>query len=51
MLVLSAGHAMQVDARGQPITAPTVTLLATLEQAEILTLAGNKTYQLVLRNG
>lgn len=52
MLVLSAGQAMQPDARGQPITAPTVTLLATLEQAETLTLAGNEgRIQLVLRNG
>ncbi len=52
ILVLSAGHAMQPDARGQPISAPTVTLLVTPAQAEILTLAGNEgRVQLVLRNG
>jgi pilus assembly protein CpaB len=52
MLVLSAGTAMQPDARGQAIQAPTVTLLATPEQAETLTLANNEgRIQLVLRNG
>jgi pilus assembly protein CpaB len=52
ILVLSAGQAMQADARGQPISAPTVTLLVTPEQAETLTLAGNEgRIQLVLRNG
>lgn len=52
MLVLSAGQAMQADARGQPITAPTVTLLVTPDQAETLTLAGTEgRIQLVLRNG
>ena len=35
MLVLSAGTAIQADARGQAIQASTVTLLATPEQAEI----------------
>ncbi|MCL5744377.1 MAG: Flp pilus assembly protein CpaB [Acidobacteria bacterium] len=51
-LVLSAGQAMQADARGQPISAPTVTLLVTPEQAETITLAGNEgRIQLVLRNG
>jgi len=52
ILVLSAGQVMQADARGQPITAPTVTLLVTPEQAETMTLAGNEgRVQLVLRNG
>jgi pilus assembly protein CpaB len=52
MVVLSAGTAMQSDAKGQAIPAPTVTLLATPEQAEILTLAnGEGRIQLVLRNG
>ncbi len=51
MLVLSAGTTIQPDARGQAIQAPTVTLLATPEQAETLTLAGNEgRLQLVLRN-
>ncbi len=52
MLVLSAGTAMQADAKGQAIQAATVTLLATPEQAETLTLANNEgRIQLVLRNG
>jgi|SRR5579871_2573005 len=52
MLVLSAGTAIQPDARGQAIQAATVTLLATPEQAETLTLANNEgRVQLVLRNG
>jgi pilus assembly protein CpaB len=52
ILVLSSGTTLQPDARGQPINAPTVTLLVTPEQAEILTLAGNEgKIQLVLRNG
>ena len=52
MLVLSAGQTIQPDGRGQAINTPTVTLLATPEQAEILTLAGNQgSIQLVLRNG
>jgi pilus assembly protein CpaB len=51
MLVLSAGQTMQPDARGQAMPAPTVTLLATPDQAELLTLAGNDgKIQLVLRN-
>lgn len=51
MLVLSAGQTIQPDARGQAIQTPTVTLLATPEQAEVLTLAGNEgRIQLVLRN-
>lgn len=52
ILVLSAGQTIQPDARGQAIQAPTVTLLATPEQAETLTLANNEGHiQLVLRNG
>ncbi|HUS06109.1 MAG TPA: Flp pilus assembly protein CpaB [Bryobacteraceae bacterium] len=52
MLVLSAGQTIQSDSRGQAIQTPTVTLLATPEQAELLTLAGNEgRIQLVLRNG
>jgi pilus assembly protein CpaB len=52
ILVLSAGQTIQADARGQAIQAPTVTLLATPEQAEILTLANSEgRIQLVLRNG
>ncbi|MBI3278396.1 MAG: Flp pilus assembly protein CpaB [Acidobacteria bacterium] len=52
ILVLSAGQTIQPDSRGQAINAPTVTLLVTPEQAEILTLAGNEgRIQLVLRNG
>src|SRR5579884_2348986 len=52
LTVLSAGTVIQPDAKGQAIPAPTVTLLATPEQAEILTLANNQgRLQLVLRNG
>lgn len=52
ILVLSAGQTIQPDAKGQAIQAPTVTLLATPEQAETLTLANNEGHiQLVLRNG
>jgi pilus assembly protein CpaB len=51
ILVLSAGQAIQPDARGGAMQAPTVTLLATPEQAETLTLAGaDGRIQLVLRN-
>src|SRR5579863_9580091 len=51
MLVLLAGTTLQPDARGQAIQAPTVTLLATPEQAETLTLANiDGRIQLVLRN-
>jgi pilus assembly protein CpaB len=51
VLVLSAGQTMQPDARGQAIQAPTVTLLATPEEAETLTLAGADGHiQLILRN-
>ncbi len=50
--VLSAGNTVQPDPRGQPINAPTVTLLVSPSQAEVLTLAGNEArIQLVLRNG
>jgi pilus assembly protein CpaB len=51
ILVLSAGQTIQADSRGQAINTPTVTLLVTPEQAEVLTLAGNEgRIQLVLRN-
>jgi len=51
ILVLSAGQTVQADARGQAINAPTVTMLVTPEQAEVITLAGNEgKIQLVLRN-
>ena len=51
VVVLSAGTAIQADARGQAIQAPTVTLLATPPDAELLTLAGSEgRIQLVLRN-
>jgi len=51
ILVLSAGHQIEPDARGNAINTPVVTLLVTPEQAEILTLAGNEgRIQLVLRN-
>jgi pilus assembly protein CpaB len=51
ILVLSAGQTIQPDARGQAIQTPTVTLLVTPQQAEILTLAGAEgRIQLVLRN-
>lgn len=49
--VLSAGQSVQVDPRGGAINAPSVTLLVTPEQAEMLTLAGNEAkIQLVLRS-
>lgn len=52
ILVLSAGTTIQADARGQAVNAPTVTLLVSPDQAEILTLAGNEgRIKLVLRNG
>jgi len=51
MLVLASAQTLQPDARGQAIQAPTVTLLATPEQAETLTLANiDGRIQLVLRN-
>lgn len=50
--VLSAGQTMTPDTRGAAINAPTVTLLVTPEQAEVITLAGTEgRIQLVLRNG
>lgn len=52
ILVLSAGKNIQTDATGKPVDAPSVTVLATPAQAEVLTLAGNTgRIQLVLRNG
>ena len=49
--VLSAGQNMQKDAEGKPVSVPTVNLLVTPEQAEILNLASTDTrIQLVLRN-
>jgi pilus assembly protein CpaB len=51
VLVLSAGQAMQADARGSPVSVATVTLLVTPTDAETLTLAnGEGRIQLVLRN-
>ncbi len=51
MLVLSSGTTLQPDARGQAINSPNVTLLATPEQAETLTLANSDGHiQLILRN-
>ncbi len=50
--VLSAGQTMSPDARGAAINAPTVTLLVTPEQAEVIILAGSEgRIQLILRNG
>jgi pilus assembly protein CpaB len=52
ILVLSAGQTIQAGNKGQAMPAPTVTLLGTPEQAEILTLANQEGHiQLVLRNG
>jgi pilus assembly protein CpaB len=49
--VLSAGQSIQVDTKGQPISATVVTLLVSPAQAEALTLANNEGHiQLVLRN-
>jgi pilus assembly protein CpaB len=51
VLVLSAGQAMQADARGTPVSVTTVTLLVTPADAETLTLAnGEGRIQLILRN-
>jgi len=51
VLVLSAGQAMQSDARGTPVSVSTVTLLVTPGDAETLTLAnGEGRLQLILRN-
>lgn len=52
MQVLGVGQLIQADARGQAVQAPTVTLLATPDQAEMLTLANSEGHiQLTLRNG
>jgi pilus assembly protein CpaB len=52
LTVLSAGTTISPDSRGAAINAPTVTLLVTPEQAEVLILAGSEgRVQLVLRNG
>ncbi|HEV3200779.1 MAG TPA: Flp pilus assembly protein CpaB [Bryobacteraceae bacterium] len=49
--VLSAGQTIQVDTKGQPISATVVTLLVSPPQAEAVTLANNEGHiQLVLRN-
>ena len=49
--VLSAGQSIQVDTKGQPISATVVTLLVSPPQAEALTLANSEgRVQLVLRN-
>ena len=49
--VLSAGTNLEANAKGQAINAPTVTLLVTPEQAELLTLANVEGHiVLVLRN-
>jgi pilus assembly protein CpaB len=49
--VLSAGQSIQVDTKGQPISATVVTLLVNPAQAEALTLANSEGHiQLVLRN-
>ncbi len=42
ILVLSAGQTMEPDTQGRAINAPTVTLLVTPVQAELLTLAANE---------
>jgi len=49
--VLSAGQDIQRDAEGKPRTVPVINVLATPEQAEVLSLASAETrIQLVLRN-
>ena len=49
--VLSAGQNIQKDAEGKPVNVAVVNLLATPEQAEVLSLASNETrIQFVLRN-
>jgi pilus assembly protein CpaB len=51
MVVLSAGKELQADAHGNAMPTPTVTLMATPEEAELLTLANNEgQIQLILRN-
>lgn len=49
--ILSAGVNIQKDAEGKPVSVPTVNLLLTPAQAEIMSLASNEArIQLVLRN-
>src|SRR6202163_777046 len=49
--ILSAGATTQRDAEGKPVSVPTVNLLLTPAQAEIMSLASNEArIQLVLRN-
>jgi pilus assembly protein CpaB len=49
--ILSAGATIQKDAEGKPVTVPTVNLLLTPAQAEIMSLASNEArIQMVLRN-
>jgi pilus assembly protein CpaB len=49
--VLSAGHKLQKDTEGKPVTVQVINLLVTPGQAEMLSLAGSQTtIQLVLRN-
>ena len=49
--ILSAGQTIQKDAEGKPVSVPTVNLLLTPAQAEIMSLASNEArIQLVLRN-
>ena len=49
--ILSAGSKIQPDARGQAENVPVVTMLATPEQAETITLASSEgKIQLILRN-
>jgi pilus assembly protein CpaB len=51
ILVLSAGHNIEPDARGAAVNVPVVTLQVTPSQAETLALASEWRIQLVLRNG
>lgn len=49
--VLSAGHNIEKDPEGNPVTVPVVNLLVDPKEAEVLSLAGTETkIQLVLRN-
>ncbi len=49
--VLSAGHKIEKDPEGNPVSVPVVNLLVTPEEAEILSLAASEAdIQLVLRN-
>jgi len=51
LTVLSVGTEIDKDAEGKPVNVPVMNLLATPEQAEILSLASNEArIQLVLRN-